>query len=192
MLLRPFPRIETERLILRLPELDDVNEIIKYFIENKAHFAPFDPSKPEAFYTKEFWQDQVPRHVDGFLQDKEVRLFLFDKKNNKEVIGSLAFTQIARGPFQACYLGYGISLKNQAQNLMYEAVSASIEYAFNDLNIHRIMANHLPENGRSANLLKRLGFKTECIAKDYLKINGKWRDHVLNSLINVNWKDTTS
>lgn len=189
MLLRPFPRIKTERLILRLPELTDVHEIIKYFVENKAHFAPFEPKKPDSFYTQEFWQEQVTRHIDGFLQDREVRLYLFDQKNDQDVVGSLAFSQIARGPFQACYLGYGISYRHQGTNLMYEGVSAAIAYAFKDLNIHRLMANHLPENVRSARLLKRLGFEKECVAKDYLKIDGQWRDHVLNSLINDKWQE---
>ncbi|MEK6579500.1 MAG: 30S ribosomal protein S5 alanine N-acetyltransferase, partial [Bdellovibrionota bacterium] len=37
-------------------------------------------------------------------------------------------------------------------------------------------------------ILKRLGFETEGLAKDYLFIGGRWRDHVLNSLTNPNWR----
>jgi ribosomal-protein-alanine N-acetyltransferase len=46
------------------------------------------------------------------------------------------------------------------------------------------MANYMPENERSANLLKKLGFEREGFARSYLKIAGRWRDHVLNSLLN--------
>jgi ribosomal-protein-alanine N-acetyltransferase len=42
----------------------------------------------------------------------------------------------------------------------------------------------MPENERSANLLKTLGFEREGYAKRYLLINGQWEDHVLSALIN--------
>ena len=66
---------------------------------------------------------------------------------------------------------------------MSEIVQASIKYMQNEFKLHRIMANYLPYNHRSAKLLKRLGFEKEGYAKDYLKINGQWQDHVLNALI---------
>jgi ribosomal-protein-alanine N-acetyltransferase len=51
------------------------------------------------------------------------------------------------------------------------------------------MANHLLDNPRSAKLLQRLGFVREGLAKDYLRIDGEWRDHVLNSLTNPQWEE---
>ncbi len=67
---------------------------------------------------------------------------------------------------------------------MFEVAQASIKHMFEVVRVHRIMANHLPENFRSEKLLKRLGFDREGYARNYLKINGQWRDHLLNSLIN--------
>jgi ribosomal-protein-alanine N-acetyltransferase len=49
------------------------------------------------------------------------------------------------------------------------------------------MANYMPTNKRSGNLLERLGFTVEGYAKDYLLINGSWRDHLLTSGTNPNW-----
>ena len=46
---------------------------------------------------------------------------------------------------------------------------------------------HLPENTRSANVLKRLGFRVDGSSPDYLHVQGHWREHVLNSLTNPNW-----
>ena len=46
------------------------------------------------------------------------------------------------------------------------------------------MANYMPSNKRSGQLLDRLGFQKEGVAKSYLKIAGKWEDHVLTSLVN--------
>ena len=69
---------------------------------------------------------------------------------------------------------------------MSEAVAAAVNYAFNELGLHRVMANNLPHNAPSANLLRKLGFVTEGYARNYLFIDGQWRDHVLTAKINLN------
>ncbi len=186
--MRKLPSLKTQRAILRLPTLEDIPAILLYFKENESHLAPFDPKNPANFYTEDFWKEKIPKHTEAFLADQALRLFIF-LPNTNEMMGSLEFSQISRGPFQACYLGYGIAKKYQGQGIMHESLLAAIQYAFGELNIHRIMANHLPENERSAQLLQRLGFQRECVAKEYLRVNGAWRDHVLNSLHNSNWRD---
>lgn len=185
---REWPRIVTEHLLLRLPALSDIPGIIRYFKENENHLSPFDPKRPDGFHSETFWEDRIPKHSDDFLADRAVRLYLFSREDEREVVGALEFSQISRGPFQACYLGYGIAKKHEGRGFMHEALRAAIQYAFDELNLHRIMANHLPENERSARLLRRLGFQKECVAKEYLQINGAWRDHVLNSLRNPGWQ----
>ena len=43
------------------------------------------------------------------------------------------------------------------------------------------MASYLPRNDRSGVLLKRLGFEIEGKARAYLRINGRWEDHILRA-----------
>jgi ribosomal-protein-alanine N-acetyltransferase len=109
------------------------------------------------------------------------------KESLNKIIGFCHFTQIFLGPFQACYLGYKIDYEYEGKGLMFEALEASIRYVFEDLKLHRIMANYMPINLRSANLLNRLGFKIEGFAKNYLLINNKWEDHVLTALSKEEW-----
>jgi len=71
---------------------------------------------------------------------------------------------------------------------MHEGLKASLDYVFGDLNLHRVMANFMPHNLRSNAVLRRLGFTVEGYARDYLYIDGAWRDHVLTSLTNPNWR----
>jgi ribosomal-protein-alanine N-acetyltransferase len=70
---------------------------------------------------------------------------------------------------------------------MSEAVAKATQCMFETQNIHRIMANYMPSNERSARLLQKLGFIIEGHAKKYLLINGQWEDHILTSLTNENW-----
>ena len=72
---------------------------------------------------------------------------------------------------------------------MTEFVEAATNYVFAELDLHRIMANYVKENVRSARILEKLGFEKEGYAKSYLKIAGTWRDHVLTAKINPNHID---
>jgi ribosomal-protein-alanine N-acetyltransferase len=56
------------------------------------------------------------------------------------------------------------------------------------VNLHRLQANHRPENLRSAAVLQRLGFVREGVAPQYLYIAGAWRDHVVNARLNARFR----
>ena len=66
---------------------------------------------------------------------------------------------------------------------MKESLKILIPSLFVDLRLNRIEAATLEENVASRNLLKKLGFKKEGLLRNYLKINGVWRDHVLYGLL---------
>jgi ribosomal-protein-alanine N-acetyltransferase len=102
------------------------------------------------------------------------------------VVASINFTQIARGPFLACSLGYAIDHRFEGRGLMYEALSACLTHMFVVERLHRISAGYLPVNERSGRLLRKLGFVVEGYARDYLFIDGAWRDHILTALVNPN------
>ena len=85
---------------------------------------------------------------------------------------------------QACYLGYSIDKMLEGQGIMREILEAGIAYIFDEFKLHRIMANYIPNNERSGQLLRSLGFEEEGLAKFYLKIAGSWQDHVLTSKLN--------
>jgi ribosomal-protein-alanine N-acetyltransferase len=99
------------------------------------------------------------------------------------IIGTCNYTNIVRGPFQACHLGYQVARTHEGRGLMTEALRATNAFMFDVLRLHRIMANYRPENLRSARVLERLGFVREGIARDFLFIDGAWRDHVLTALV---------
>ena len=71
---------------------------------------------------------------------------------------------------------------------MHEGLQLALGYMFQQQQMHRIMANYMPNNLRSGNVLKRLGFEREGYAKDYLRINGQWQDHILTSLLSHQWQ----
>ncbi len=179
-----LPLIVTERLLLRLATKEDIRNILAYYTENKTYLTPFSPLWPVDFFTQEYWHTQVENNYLEFINDLSLKLFIFTIKNPTRIIGLINFRNFVRGSAQFCYLGYNLAEAEQGKGYMTEALKAAIQYVFQELNMHRIMANYMPDNQRSGNLLNRLGFVVEGYAKEYLLINGKWQDHILTSITN--------
>jgi ribosomal-protein-alanine N-acetyltransferase len=185
---RIAPRLETARLILRLGEPGDTSEIVRFYQGNKEYLTPWSPDWPPGFFTERYWQEQLRLNLADFRSGSTIKLFIFPKNQPEKVIGVANFSNVVRGAFQACYLGYNLAETEQGKGFMVEALQAAIAYVFTDFGLHRIMANYMPHNRRSGNVLRRLGFVVDGYARDYLLIGGEWQDHVLTSLSNPNWK----
>jgi [ribosomal protein S5]-alanine N-acetyltransferase len=181
------PRLETERLVIRMAAPEDVDAVVRYFDDNREHLAPSRPRVGEEFFTAPFWAAQVRANQTEFREGRSVRLFVFPRAEPERVIGNVNFTQIFRHPAHYCVLGYGLDRGHQGQGLMGEAVGAGVEYMFREQRLHRVMANYVPRNERSGRLLRRLGFVVEGFARDLLLLDGRWEDHILTSRINDAW-----
>lgn len=179
--LRPGPQLSTQRLQVRMGVQSDVAAVLAYLRGNQARLQPLEPDRPTNFCTVPYWQDALQKSQQEFSADAALRLFVFPQQS-KQVIGMIHFSQMFRGSFQACTLGYSLDLEWEGQGIMFEALQAALDYVFEELGFHRVMANYLPENARSGRLLQRLGFVVEGRASQYLHIGGQWRDHVLTAL----------
>lgn len=134
-----------------------------------------------------YWIDQIQHDREVYQNDLGIKFWLFEKNIPSKVIGVINYSNIVRGVFQACYLGYSLAEDKQGKGYMTEALQITTEYLFTKMNIHRIMANCMVKNKRSLAVLNRVGFVKEGVAKDYLMINGRWEDHILTSLTNKNF-----
>jgi ribosomal-protein-alanine N-acetyltransferase len=183
-----LPIITSDRLLLKMASQDNIRPILKYFTENKTYLTPFYPTWADNFFTEEYWQYQVEGHLWEFINGHSLKLFIYPQKNITGVIGTVNFSNFVRGAAHFCFVGYSLAENEQGKGYMTEALKAANQYVFQELNLHRIMANYMPHNQRSGDVLKRLGFVVEGYARDYLLINGKWQDHILTSLTNPHWQ----
>ena len=183
------PIIESERTISRLATEEEISEIIEFHkINDEKHFSPWNPELPINFYEESFWKPRIKESAEEFNADQSLRLFTY-LKDTGEMIATINFTTFERGPFQNCRLGYKIGKGFEGKGLMKESLQASIDYVFDYMQFQRVEANFIPENERSRGLLKRLGFEEAGLSTKYLRINGKWQDHILSSLVNPGWKE---
>jgi ribosomal-protein-alanine N-acetyltransferase len=179
------PRIRTARLVLTLPTREDAPELLAYGLRNLEHLVPWSPPPPAEGLSLEIYQRLVTRSRREFEEGQSVRLWArLGDATEGPFVGAVSLLDINLGAFRACILGYHIDRAFEGKGYMSEAVAAVVRYAFEELKLHRIMANYVPHNVRSARLLERLGFVKEGYAKEYLFIHDRWQDHVLTSLTN--------
>jgi [ribosomal protein S5]-alanine N-acetyltransferase len=176
--------IETERLVLRLPGADEAAEVARYYRENDEHLRPWSPPGAPFQLTPEYWAEQLPRWHADQEAGTAYRFFLFKRTEPATAIGTLSLTNLIRGAFQQCFLGYTLAEREQGHGYAVEAVEGAVRFAFHELRLHRVSANYMPENTRSGRVLRRCGFRVEGYAYDYLFIAGRWADHILTSRTN--------
>ncbi len=187
----PAPRLETARLVVRIVRPTDAAALADYCVRNREHLSVWEPTRPDAYYTVTFWQRELELLAAAFDAGMMAPFAIFERDaQDGEVLGRCTLSNVVRGAFQAAHLGYSLDCGRVGQGVMSEALRAVITYAFDTMNLHRLMANYMPTNERSGALLRRLGFTPEGYARDYLRIAGAWRDHVLTSLTNDRWKPT--
>ncbi|WP_236181439.1 MULTISPECIES: ribosomal protein S5-alanine N-acetyltransferase [Pseudomonas] len=170
---------------LRLAVLDPDQAPLEsaFYQRNQRHLAPWSPIRTTDYFSTEQIRRRLEIQASAFEAGLAVHMALLTP-DGEQMIGACNFSGIIRGAFQACYLGYHIDEAYQGKGLMQEALEAAIAYMFDTQNLHRIMANYIPGNERSARLLERLGFEREGYAKAYLNIAGRWQDHVLTARVN--------
>lgn len=175
---------QTEKLILKVLDTRDVKQVLDYYVRNEGFLEEWEAQKSEEFYTTACQEKLLAGDLADFNTNTSLRLWIFKKEDADRVIGSLSFSNIVRGVFLSCFLGYKLDKDEINKGYMTEAVRKGIAIMFGDYGLHRIEANIMPKNVRSLKVTEKLGFYNEGIARNYLKINGKWEDHVHMVLLN--------
>ncbi|MGV3548339.1 GNAT family N-acetyltransferase [Rhizobium sp.] len=167
---------------LRLPRNTDYKAWYKLRSESRAFLEKWEPSWESDALTESNFRARVIRSAQEFASGVAVPLFLFSRDDNV-MVGGLTIGHIRRGAAQSCMVGYWMGERHAGQGHMTAGVDLAIDYIFGQLALHRIEAACIPENDRSIRLLEKAGFQREGYMKEFLKIRGEWRDHLLYALI---------
>lgn len=104
------------------------------------------------------------------------------------LVGVFNFSEIVRGAFQCGYLGYYAFAPHAGDGYMAEGIELALDAAFRRLRLHRVEVNVQPTNTRSLELVRRAGFRREGYSPRYVKIAGRWRDHVRLAFTIEDWR----
>jgi ribosomal-protein-alanine N-acetyltransferase len=113
--------------------------------------------------------------------------FLVLRNSDDALCGVFNFSEIVRNAFNSAYLGYYAFAPHAGGGLMTEGFALALDIAFRRLALHRIEVNVQPTNRRSLALVARLHFFCEGYSRRYVKIAGRWRDHVRFAMLAEDW-----
>lgn len=178
----PFQNLETERLLLRRLNDNDVNEVLE--LRGNPENMKFIP-RPLAKNT-----DDALEHIKMINDkiDENVGInWAVTIKGSDKMIGLLGHYRIQPENHRA-EIGYMILPQYQGKGYVTEAIKAVMEYGFNQMNLHSIEAVIDPENYASEKALQKIGFVKEAHILENKLFDGKFWDTVIYSMLKRNYK----
>jgi ribosomal-protein-alanine N-acetyltransferase len=171
------PLLTTARLQLRSIGKSDSDDLYAIYSDMK---------------TLEYWgQDPVQSPADAWkkiranmqqVEGGSAILWGIALRDNNRLIGTCTIFRINQQNKNG-EAGYILNRKHWGKGLMTEAMSSVLDYAFNDLEFHRLEADTDPENAASLALLEKLGFQREGYFRERWFVHGKWHDSVMLGLL---------
>lgn len=170
-----------ETVVLRTPAIQDYREWRMLREQSQAHLTAWEDAwTGDAITARAF-----KRRIDYWEKLRRSRAglsyFVTDVACGA-LVGGVTLMNIRYGASQSGVIGYWVGSAHTRRGYGCAAVARLVDYAFNGVGLNRIEAACQPENEPSRRLLVKLGFCREGLARDYLKINGSWRDHEIFAL----------
>lgn len=165
------------RWLLRPLERTDIPALAELTRINREFLAPTSPLRSDEHFT----DGEQERAALESLQAAETgaALPLVIVGRSGDLVGTLNINSIIRGAFQSASIGYWVSEGCNGQGAASAAVSAAKRIAADRLGLHRLQAETLVDNHPSQRVLLKNGFVQYGRAAEYLKIAGRWQDHLL-------------
>lgn len=157
------PTLVTQRLVLRPPVRDDAPHIQRLAAarEIAAGTATIPHPYPEG--AAEAWIERASAEI----AQGSGAPFVVLRRQGSVLIGNVGLRIEAE--HRRAELGYWIGVPHWGQGYASEASLAVLRFAFEELGLHRVFANHFRRNPASGRVLEKLGMTYE----------GRMRSHVL-------------
>ena len=176
-MVKSFPLIKTERLILREVTKVDASDMLQY-LSDKDVVTPMGLSP---FQTEKDVWDEINWYKSIFEEGTGIRWGITLKDSGK-VIGSCGFLNMLPKHYRA-EVGYELSKDHWGKGIAGEALEAIVKYGFEHFQLERIEALIEPDNIPSQKLVEKKGFEREGLLRHYEFTCGKFDDLYMYSII---------
>lgn len=170
-------RLNGPRVMLRPPARGDADAWSALRKTSREFLQPWEPTWPADGASRTAFHRRRAQILSEWRNGSGNGFFVF-RRDGAALLGGLTLSNLRRGVADTASLGYWIGAPHARRGYMTEAMACALDYAFGALRLHRVEAACIPENAASRALLLKCGFHEEGLARGYLKIDGRWRDHV--------------
>lgn len=179
-----IPELETERLMLRKINENDLQAIYRYGSNPNV-------SQHVSWETHQSIEDTkgfVKTILDGYRQETKA-LWGMELKSSGQLVGTIDFVTI-ESKHRKAEIGYVLAEDCWGKGYMTEAAKQIIAYGFNELDLERIQARCFVANKGSARVMEKAGMTFEGIMRKAMFAKGKFHDLKLYSILSDEWKAT--
>jgi [ribosomal protein S5]-alanine N-acetyltransferase len=181
MELKEIPKIETERLILRMLREEDATDIFHY------------TQKPEVTKFLIWHPHNTIQDTLDFIQfaekqfDQGISIILgIELKSENKIIGTIDLRDW-KNPNRCGDIGYVIAPDYWRKGIMTEALHAVLKFGFEELELNRLEAHCEEENVGSWRVMEKCGMKHEGILREKVYIKKRFRSMKMYSILRKEW-----
>lgn len=175
-------RLDHKRIHLRPARGKDWLQWARLRERSRSFLIPWEPTWPSDALTRAAFRRRLRQNAHEWAQGSSYSFLLF-RSDDDRLLGGITLSNVRRGVAQTGSLGYWIGAEFAHHGYMTEGLFAMMDFAFDQLGLHRLEAACLPNNIPSRGLLLKVGFHEDGYARQYLRINGTWQDHLLFSIL---------
>jgi len=166
--------LETKRMTVRNFTAEDLNDLQNILGDHET-MALCEPA---------YDLEKTEKFLKGFCIGQNGALAALHKETQK-VIGYILFKELEKGVFE---IGWIFNRAYWRKGYAYEACRAVMDYAFFELNAHKIFAEAV-DKIKSVGLMKKLGMSPEGVQREQTKDNaGNWADLYLYGILQSEWR----
>jgi ribosomal-protein-alanine N-acetyltransferase len=179
---QPFPHLTTPRLRLRQIVPSDANAL--FAIHSDTDWMQWYGVDP---MTRRSQADHLAELFANWFTAGTGFRWGLERKADRRLIGTCGLFRWNRS-WHNCVVGYEIARDCHAQGYMREALTAILNFGFDEMKLHRVQAETHPDNTASIGLAMRLGFRFEGIHREQAFWSGRYHDLNCYSLLEQDWR----
>jgi [ribosomal protein S5]-alanine N-acetyltransferase len=168
--------IETDRLLIRKFKYEDWQDVYAY--TSDANVMKY---IPEGMFSK----DDAKKFVNENIKEN-AKNFPVVLKNEKILIGHIVFLNYFGD--HTYEIGWVFNSLYHQKGYASEAAKAIVDYGFNTMKLHRIIATCQPENTSSYRVMEKIGMRREGYFKKCIPTEKGWWDEYYYAILKEEWK----
>ncbi|MBX3013534.1 MAG: GNAT family N-acetyltransferase [Caldilineaceae bacterium] len=181
-----FQSLPTDRLVIRRFHVKDAEAFVA--LRNDPEVARFQSWRALDQAAAQSFIAELAKAEPGI--PGEWFQFAIADKVTDSLLGDCALQVKADEPRQA-EIGFTLARPAQGRGLATEAISALLDYLFDSLQLHRVVALCDVRNHGSYRLLERLGMRREGHTLQSFWNKGSWTDEYQYALLREEWRQRT-
>jgi len=181
---RPFPTLETERLVLRQIVPADAEDLYRIFTDDESmrywSCRPFSSIKQA--------DKLIESMAHSFLEGSGMH-WAITLRNEDRLIGKCGYNEW-RKLHRRGDISYIVDRSQWGKGLVSEALRAVLQYGFDQMDLHSVEAGVTPGNDASTRMLEKLGFHLEGHLKESFLVEDVFVDSLIYSLLRKEWESS--